>query len=293
MLVVALGGLLALVPYAVELVSGWVNRFYILVYFLLGAYLIVIYLYKSFNQILSELVLNASIYYLRKEIETLKKLKGVQDLNALQVRINKVRANLKDFINLSEIRTLPLYNYELSRLQKKIDVFFNSISEILFPTQQVFSKAEKIEQQQTLAYYQAEEHPTEDELAEEFEEAQKAELGIIEWFDRSALDEFLQFLGDSLFVPTRKRSPFSYRHPINLILLSKFFGYWNSVLSKCRNCNVYEKAEKDIEEYYKLMSERNWQRKQRMWGLRDSTIVVIVTVILTTISTLVIQFLLK
>lgn len=171
--VAALGGLLALLQYAVALVSGWANQFFVLVYFLLGLYLIISYAFKSFNQMLSEFALSASIFYLRKEIERLKKPKEVQDLNALQVRINKVRSNLKDLINLSEIRTPPIYNYELSRLQKGIDIFFNSTSEVLFPTQQVFSEAEKIEQQQTLAYYQAEEHPTVDELAEEFEEAQK------------------------------------------------------------------------------------------------------------------------
>ncbi len=290
---VVLVGLIFLVPYTLNLQTGWFSQIIFLLYIFLGFYVFTSYGYKSFLQILSDFALNASIYDLREAIALFNKPDSPKNLNVLQIRINRVRMNVKELINSSQIRSPPLYNYELNRLQKGIDIFFNSASEALFPPMVVFSKAEKIEQQQSIEYYQSEEHPTIDELAEEFEAAKKREEGVIEWFDYSALDEFLQFLGDSLFAPSQKFPTFSIRHPINLIMLSRFFGYWNSVLRQCKNCGDYEKVQKDVEKYYKQINERNLQLRQRMWGLRDSTIIVILTVILTTISTLVIQFLLK
>ena len=75
--------------------------------------------------------------------------------------------------------------------------------------------------------------------------------------------------------------------PINLILISRFFDYWNSALAKCRNCSSHHKVKDDVEEYYKRITELKSRRRERAWGLRDSTIVVILTVILTTISTII------
>ena len=60
-------------------------------------------------------------------------------------------------------------------------------------------------------------------MDEEFEEMKRSEMGIINWFGIYALDEFLEYLGDVLYVPSKPYSPFSFKHPINMILLSRFF----------------------------------------------------------------------
>jgi hypothetical protein len=119
---------------------------------------------------------------------------------------------------------------------------------------------------------------------QELEEMQKSEMGKIDWFDRQALDEAMEYLGDALFAQTRPFSPFSYRHPINLILVSRFFDHWNSVVSHCGNCRgLFEKTRNDLEEYYKLIGRREGQRKQRMRQLTDDVLIVAISVVLSTI----------
>jgi hypothetical protein len=233
-------------------------------------------------------MLNSSVFRVRREIERIRK--GKKDFRALQFKINNIRRELKDFIDYSEIVSPPVYGYELQRLQKAIDVFFNSISEVLFSKPNVFSRAQKIEEQLTLDYYQSLEHPTKEEIEEQFEEMQKSEMGIIDWFNVYALDEFLQYMGDTLFARTTAFSPFSYKHLIDLITLSRFFDHWNSIVSSCRNSkSAYEKSRQDIEEYYKLLGRRETQRRQRMRRLIDDIMVVIVSVVLSVIVNYIIK----
>jgi hypothetical protein len=243
-----------------------------------------IYGYRSLNQIFSELDLNTSIHDIRREIEAYLRERGKdRNTHALEVKMNALRKSLKHFIDVSEILAPPIYNYELDRLHKGIDVFFNSTAEALFPTEHLFSRAQKMEQQQSLDLYRSQEHPTNEELEEQFEEGKKDEIGKIDWFDLRALDEFLQYLGNGLFARTSAYSAFSYKHPINLIMLSGFFDYWNSVVSSCGNCRtIFEKARKDIEEYYKSAGRREMLSRQRKWRLMDEAIIVIVSVALST-----------
>jgi hypothetical protein len=282
--------LLYLLSYTLEYSrdSGLANQLFALGFYVLLLFVPILYEYRSVFQILFEASLNGSIYGVRREIE---RIRGQEkDFRALQVKINNLRTSLKDFIDYSQIISLPVYGYELNRLQKGIDIFFNSTSEVLFSKPNIFSRAQKIEQRETLDYYYSLQHPTKEELAAQFEAKQKEETGEIDWFELSELDEFLQYLGDSLFAHTEIFSPFSYKHPIDLITLSRFFDHWNSVVSSCRNCkSAYEKSRKDIEEFYKLLGRRESQRRQRMQRLRDDIIVIAVSVILSTI----VQYLIK
>jgi hypothetical protein len=269
---------------------GLVNQLFTLGFYLILLYFPFAYLYRSITQIGNELVLNASIYDVRNNIKQLRKRKEEQNIRSFQVNLNKVRNNLRDFIDVSMFLSPPIYNYELDRLQKRIDIFFNTISEVLFPIDLPFSREERIEQQQTLDYYRSLEHPTKEEMEEEYEAMLRAEAGEIDCFDREALDESMLFLGDALFARTKPFSPFSQKHPINLIMLSSFFDRWNSIASRCSNCKkAFEKAKNDIEEYYKVIGRRERQRRQRMWRLRDDIVIVAISVILSTI----VQYLIK
>ena len=278
--------LLYLLRYSLEHSSTSVLAYQlvVLVFFAFLLFYPVLYGYKSFFQILFELELNGSLYNIRKEIKNLRKLREEKNFRTLQVKINQLRIGLKGFIDYSEILAPPIYSYELDRLQKGIDVFFNSISEVLFPIRHVFSRAEKIERQQSLDYYESLEHPTPEEVEKELEAMEMAQKGKIYYFNLWALDEFLQYLGDSLFAYTEMFSPFSFKHPIDLITLSRFFDRWNSIVSSCRNCkSAYEKSKEDIDNYYKLLGRRESQRRQRRYRLIDNVMVVIVSVVLSTI----------
>jgi hypothetical protein len=134
-------------------------------------------------------------------------------------------------------------------------------------------------------YYDSVEHPTEEEEAEMFEDAQRQESGEIVSFDLYAMEEFLDYFWIVMFEKEPKRySPFSFKHPVNLIMLSRFFDSWNSVLAFCADSKgAYEKASKDIEEYYKTVGELESERRQRRWRLRDDVTVVLVSVGISTL----------
>jgi len=282
--------LLYLLSYTLEYSRdlGLANQLFALGFYVFWLFIPVLYGWRSLNQILYEVSLNSSIRSVRREIERIRRQR--KGFRALQVKINNARRDLKDFMDYSEIISPPVYGYELHRLQKGIDIFFNSTSGVLFSNPSMFSRRQKIEEQQTLDYYESLEHPTKEEIEEQFEEMQKAEMGIIDWFDLYALDEFLQYLGDALFARTDAFSPFSYKHPVDLITLSRFFDHWNSIVSSCRNCkSAYEKSRQDIEEYYKLLGRRESQRRQRMRRLIDDIMVVIVSVVLSVIVNYIIK----
>jgi len=267
---------------------GLANQLLVFGFFALLLFVPILYGWRSLLQVLQEVTLSFSVFRVRKEIKRIGK--GKKDFRSLQFGINNIRRELKDFIDYSEIVWPPVYGYELHRLQKAIDVFFNSTSEALFSKPNVFSRAQKMEEQLTLDYYQNLEHPTKEEIEEGFEEMQKSEVGIIDWFNIYALDEFLQYMGDTLFARTTAFSPRSYKHPIDLITLSRFFDHWNSVVSSCRNCkSAYEKSRQDIEEYYKLLGRREAQRGQRMRKLLDDIMVVTISVVLSVIVNYIIR----
>ena len=272
--------------YVINQTPDWVGKIGLFAYLLIFLYPFMSYGYRSFMQIAFELGLINSIYNVRKEIKKVKERNEEQDFYTLQVAMNKLRIDLKNFIDFSEILSPPIYNYELNRLHKSIDIFFNSVSEALFPIPHAFSK----EHQLTLDYYQILGDTIEEE--EIYRLAQRRNK--INNFDLYALDEFLDYLGKVLFETKKAYSPFSQKHPINLIALSKFFDYWNSVVSSCRNCkSAYTKAKNDIEQYYRSMGEREMQHKQRIRRLIDDILIIIISVIASTIINSVVNYLIR
>lgn len=263
--------------------TNWFTQIFIVAYFLLFLYFPVLYAYRSFNQILSELELNRAVFSVRKEIKDLRRQKAEeQNFYALQVKINTLRVDLKTFIEFSAIVTPPIFNYELERLQKGIDIFFNSTSEVLFPINITTSRAQEIQETLDQAYYESVEHPTREELTEMQEEM---DMGEITYFDLYALDEFLQYFGAAFFTHVKPYSPLGYKHPINLIGLSRFFDSWNSVVSSCKNSQgIFEQAKKDIEEYYKLIGARESRRRERRSRLVENALLVIISVIASTVT---------
>ena len=205
--------------------------------------------------------------------------------------INKVRNVLKNYIDLSAIISPPIFNYELDRLQKRIDMFFNCISETLFPSTKSYSKYQEFIRQEMedfqLELEEAFSHAEENEQDENLqEEAPSAEDAKIHTFNMNALNEFMAYLGQVLYSPVRYYSPLSYRHPINLIELSGFFEHWNKIVERCGNSRPhFLKAKKDVEEYYKLMGKAESQRKQRMRSLADNIVIIVASVSLSAVVT--------
>jgi hypothetical protein len=277
-------GLIYSFGFLIRSIPNLALQIFILINLVVYAYVPFAYFWRSLIQINSEFSLNRYILNVREDIENLNQKKDEEKYTRyLQMDINRVRFNLKILVESSEIVSPPIYNYELDRLQKRIDIFFNTISEVLFPSYGIFSEEARIESE----HYESMIPP--EQMGEE-EAGREPFTGKIIAFDRYALDEFMMYLGKALFEPVRPYSPFSYRHPINLIRISRFFTEWNSIIASCLNCKgIFAKVEGDVTKYYEEIGRMETQRKQRMRSLTDSTLIVIVSVVLSTVVGYLIQ----
>jgi hypothetical protein len=265
-------------------VTNIIGQLIVLFFSLAVLYVPFVYFYRSSIQLNFETSLNSSIYDARYYIEELRKPETIKNYRLFQGRINRVRQNLKDYVEYSEILSPPIFNYELDRLQKRIDIFFNSASEVLVPINKLFSRAEEYQQEEA-EEHNASQAPSDEEIQEMEEEQWRDVTGEIDFFDLGAMDEFMRFLWIALFEKEAKRySPLSFKHPVNLIVLSRFFGRWNSVVSSCSNSKaIFEKASKDIENYYEQLGSIESKRRERMWQLRDEVLIIILSVGISTL----------
>ncbi len=280
-------GIFALVVVLLE-VSRASNMFFAIwasFFFILVSFCPINYIWKNFNQLDYETHVNLDINSLKWRIRSLNITKEKKNYRALQSNIAGLRSNLINYLENSEVVSPPVSNFELNRVKKRIDVFFNCKSEVLVPIDKLFSLSEQRDKE----FYG--EPPEEDEDFDHYEFGKTYEInqergmtGEFNEFDLEALDEFLDYLWDVLFDKEIKPySVYSYKHPVNLILLSKFFDMWNSKIERCENCKmVYKKARYDIEEFYKSEDELESEKRQRSWQLKDNVIVVLVSVGLST-----------
>lgn len=267
----------------IDLVNAGINQIlgsaiFVFIYSVFPLY----YAIKEIRHMGREHKLLSSIYRVRKNIRTLEHQKE-KDFRPLQINLNRTRESLKGFVEVSRVISPPIPDYELNRLQRAIDIFFNTTCEILFPIRDVFSREQKIDREQALDYYN-ETREIKEQVEQHFEEEALERFGTINFFDFDALDEFFEYLGNILFSETKLYRFSSFKYQINLIELSHFFIRWNKIISTCRNCiSIYRKAEKDIEKYYSELQTRETQRKEKY---NEIAIVVISVIVSTVINTL-------
>jgi hypothetical protein len=241
-------------------------------------------LWTNYNQLSCEIEINIRVSSLKWKIKNLSKSVGKKNYRSFQVGISELRKNLEFFLENSEIVSPPVANFELNRLKQRIDIFCNCTSEVLVPINKLFSLEEEIEAQNFEDYQNS--FPVDSEVDETgYAEEMRRDTGQFVDFDLVAMDDFLDHLWDVLFEKEIKPySLFSYKHSVNLILLSRFFNSWNLKIAACNNCrSVFERAKNDIEEYYKSVSALESESRQRRWKLRDDAIIVIVSVGLSTL----------
>jgi hypothetical protein len=288
--VVLIGLLLYLLATFLNSATNITGQLISLFFFLAFLYLPTAYFYRSASQLVYETSLNISIYDARYHLAEFRKPRTSKNYRSFQGKINRVRQNLKDFVEYSEILSPPIFNYELDRLQQRIDIFFNCASEVLVPINKLFSRAEEVEEEMAQMQYDSSGPP--DEEVFEMEEEQTREMtGEINYFDLRAMDEFLYYLWIALFEKEANRySPLTSKHPVNLIVLSRFFDRWNSIVSSCPNSKaIFEKANEDIQAYYKQLGRIESKRKQQMWQLRDEVLIVMLSVGISTLVQYLIQ----
>ena len=147
----------------------------------------------------------------------------------------------------------------------------------MVPSKKLFSLEEEIDDHNRGA--------SSEEFFDEEDEHMRDLTGQFFNFDLQAMDDFLDHLWDVLFdKEVKPYSLFSFKHPVNLILLSRFFKTWNSKIAKYVNCSsIFERTKNDIEEYYKSVSELERESRQRRWKIRDDVMIVGVSVGLSTL----------
>lgn len=245
-----------------------------------------LYCYRTINQYAYAHELNLSLTSLRRYLTSFEVQLNKIDYRRFQNRINGLRTSLRDYINYSQILSQPVHNYEIFRLLKKIDIFFNTTSEALLPLKQEFCEEQEITLQKQIK------NPDFDKyLVHINNEKIEKETGIINEFSPTSMDDFSRHLGKVIFdAESRPYNPFSFKIPVNLLYLSSFFEKWNSIIKACPNCHpAFDKAQEDITKYYKLITRTESKKSERMWNMRDNVTVVFISVIISTM----IQYFLK
>ena len=168
------------------------------------------------------------------------------DLNfeSFQVNYNKLRKNLKKRIRGSHGNLLA-YDYEISRIIRDIDIFFDATTKILFRRKVMsipFSPHDgydlfivDTERQSRLSddrWQNIEPPPSEYEFG----------AWEIKEIDFRTVDKFLRYFGDIIIRKPRTKT-------INTVAIGELFRRWN-VIVKNLNKDIFEESKNDVEMYY-------------------------------------------
>ena len=168
------------------------------------------------------------------------------DLNfeSFQVNYNKLRKTLKRCIR-GPHGNLLAYDYEISRIIRDIDTFFDATTKILFRTKVMsipFSPHDDYdiliadtERQLRLSddrWQNIEPLPSEYEF----------EAWEVKKIDFMTIDKFLQYFGDIIIRKPRTKA-------INTVAIGELFRGWNLIV-KNLDKDIFEESKNDVEKYY-------------------------------------------
>lgn len=173
------------------------------------------------------------------------------NLDLFQLNYNMLRKSLKNRIRLLRANFLT-YDYEISRINRDIDTFFDATTKILFrrkvmatqffPHDEYDISMKETEIQSQLSDYRWQN--TKGRPPGEYElEAREGE-GI----DYRTIDVFLQYFGDIIIRKPRKKA-------MNTAAIGELFRSWNSIVEKI-NKDIFEESKNDVEKFYDERQER-------------------------------------
>ena len=164
--------------------------------------------------------------------------------SSFQVNYNKLRKNLKKRIRGSHGNLLA-YDYEISRIIRDIDTFFDATTKILFRRKVMsipFSPHDEYdifiadtERQSRLSddrWQNIEPPPREYEF----------EAWEIKEIDFRTVNTFLRYFGDTIIRKPRTKT-------INTVAIGELFRSWN-VIVKNLDKDIFEESKNDVEMYY-------------------------------------------
>jgi hypothetical protein len=193
------------------------------------------------------------------------------NLERFQINYNILRKLLKKRIRTSRVNFLT-YDYEISRINRDIDTFFDATTKILFrrkvmsipysPHDEYDIFMEDAERQSQLSDYECQN--TEGAPPSEYE----FEAWEIKEIDFRSIDKFLQYFGDIIVRIPRKKA-------INTVAIGELFRSWNLIVENLDK-DIFKESKNDVEKYY---DERRERRGFLLKTLLDLSILLILGLI--------------
>jgi hypothetical protein len=174
------------------------------------------------------------------------------DLNfeSFQVNYNKLRKTLKKRIRGSHGNLLA-YDYEISRIIRDIDTFFDATTKILFRRKVMsipFSPHDEYDI--FIADTERQSRLSDDRWQNIEPPPSEYEFGAweIKKIDFMTIDKFLQYFGDIIIRKPRTKA-------INTVAIGELFRRWNLIV-KNLDKDIFEESKNDVEKYYDEKRER-------------------------------------
>lgn len=206
---------------------------YILAFLMLYPFLLDLFFYASYYETWESLTRLLSIGKNEKENDS--------NLEKFQINYNNLRKNLKRRISSSRGNLLT-YDYQVGRIVRDIDTFFDSTIKILFrrkvmkipfsPIDEYDLYIEDIKEQSHLD--ESKWMPPPNNPEHESWEFKNVDLNTI--------NIFLKYFGDTVIRKPKTRG-------INTIAVGELFRKWNSIV-KDKNADLYEESKCDVDKYY-------------------------------------------
>ena len=171
------------------------------------------------------------------------------NLERFQINYNRLRKCLKKRIRTSRGNLLT-YDYEISRIVRDIDTFFDATTKILF-RRKVMSIPFSPHDEYDMLMEDIEIQSRFDDWCQNIEpppDVYEFEAWEIKEFDFRTIDKFLKYFGDIIIRKPRTKA-------INTVAIGELFRRWNLIVKKV-NEPIFEESKKDVEKYYDEKRER-------------------------------------
>lgn len=235
------------------------------------------FLLKYLSQTLVEMQLCYSIIKLSRCIRPRASNEKNPSKTKAQSKLESVRRNLHDYVEASTA-TLPAINdFVFENLQKHIDVFFYVAGMVLFAEKPDYYSSSEEQQMEIERSWEEANWSEEKEMERIAEEAQRShdELTITR-FDMHQLRSFSDRLSGRMFRVGDVHPFLGFKYPVNAVDLMKFFEYWITTLTGCKNAEPeLPQAKEDVERFYSKRSLIQEKKQERSWTLFQGLVIAI------------------
>ena len=165
------------------------------------------------------------------------------NLERFQITYNELRKSLKKRIRSSHGNLLT-YDYEISRIARDIDTFFDATTKILFKRRVMTIPFSPHDEYDMFLEDAAQPRSADDEWEniEPPPNVYEFEAWKVKDINFQTIDKFLQYFGDIVIRKPRAKA-------INTVAIGELFRKWNLIVKNI-NQTEFEESKEDVEKYY-------------------------------------------